>query len=217
MSRTLVLDLDGTLVDSLPDLVTALNRLLLARGLRAVGPAEVAPWVGDGGGALVRRAFAAQNRVPDEEDLSGFIADYTAHVADATVPFPGVPATLMWLHSAGWRLAICTNKPELATRDLLAALGLAQHFVAIGGGDTFPMRKPHPDHLLRTIALAGGDPAFSVMVGDHANDAQAALGAGVPCVFAGWGYGTPDMAVGVQAVAAQFADLPAIVSAILPT
>ena len=215
MSRTLVLDLDGTLVDSLPDLMTALNRLLAGHGLAPMAPAEVAALVGDGGGVLVRRAFAARGAVADEEDVAGFLADYTAHVADGTIPFPGVIGTLLRLHAAGWRLAVCTNKPELAARDLLAGLELEGHFVALTGGDTFPVRKPHPEHVLRTIERAGGDPARAVMVGDHANDVLAAIGAGVPCIFAAWGYGNPAMAAGAVAIATAFDQLPELAAAIL--
>ncbi len=119
-------------------------------------------------------------------------------------PYPGVADGLRVLVGEGWKLAVCTNKPERAARALLAALGLAERFAAIGGGDSFPVRKPDPAHLLATLRAAGGDPAHAVMAGDHANDVAAARGAGVPCIFAGWGYGPLAMAEGAAAVADDF-------------
>ena len=116
----------------------------------------------------------------------------------------------------GWRLAVCTNKPEVPARALLAGLGMEGFFAAIGAGDSFPVKKPDPRHLLATIDLAGGDPARAVMVGDHANDVQAALGAGLPCLFAAWGYGPPEMALGAVGVVENFAALPTAVERLLP-
>ena len=119
------------------------------------------------------------------------------------------------LADEGWRLAVCTNKLEVAARSLLGALGLAEYFAAIGGGDSFPVRKPDPAHLLATLQAAGGDAAHAVMAGDHANDVAAARGAGVPCVFAAWGYGLPAMAEGATAVARDFDELAAIARRLL--
>ena len=210
MDRTLLLDLDGTLVDSVPDLAAALSRLMLARGLSGFSCAETAPLVGDGVAALVARAFAARHAAPDAAALADFRADYEANCAVATRPYAGVAATLHRLAADGWRLAVCTNKPEATARRLLAALGLADRFAAIGGGDSFPARKPDPAHLLATLAAAGGEPARAVMAGDHAHDVAAARGAGIPCIFARWGYGVPTMAAGAAAEADAFTELPAI-------
>ena len=127
-----------------------------------------------------------------------------------TRPYPGVADTLRSLSSEGWRLAVCTNKPAAAARSLLATLDLLQHFAAIGAGDSFPVRKPDPAHLLATLKAAGGEPAHAVMAGDHANDIAAARGAGLPCIFAAWGYGPPSMAAGAAAVAHDFAELAAL-------
>jgi phosphoglycolate phosphatase len=191
-----VFDLDGTLVDSAPDLHAALDRLMAARGLRGFTHAEVVGMVGDGARRLVEWALAARGRPFDEAALDAFLADYTANAAVATRPFPGIPEALDALAAAGWRLAVCTNKPEAPARRLLDALGLLGRFAALGGGDSFPVRKPDPGHLLATIRAAGGDPARAVLIGDHRNDVAAAAGAGVPCVFALWGYGPPEMADG---------------------
>ena len=207
MTRTLLFDLDGTLVHSVPDLAAALNRLMRARGLAPFTQPETALMVGDGVAKLVERAFQARGGMPDPDAVRQFSADYAAHAADETRPYPGVTEGLRALAADGWRLAVCTNKPEAAARSLLAALSLASHFAAIGGGDSFPVRKPDPVHLLMTLRLAGGDPARAVMAGDHANDVAAAHGADLPCIFAAWGYGPPTMATGADAIAQDFAEL----------
>ena len=207
MNRTLLFDLDGTLVHSVPDLAAALNRLMDARGLAPFTEPETARMVGDGVAKLIERAFAARGRMPDAEAVADFSADYQQHAAVASRPYPGVADGLRTLADGGWRLAVCTNKPERAARALLSALGLASRFAAVGGGDSFPVRKPDPAHLLATLSAAGGEPAHAVMAGDHANDVAAARGARVPCIFAGWGYGPPSMAEGADAVARDFAEL----------
>ena len=210
MIRTLLLDLDGTLVHSVPDLAAALNRLLAAHGLAGLSHAETAAMVGDGVAKLVERAFAARGRVADSDTVAEFSADYGAHSAVETAPYPGVAEALRSLAGEGWRLAVCTNKPEQAARTLLAAVGLAPLFAAIGGGDSFATRKPDPAHLLATLEAAGGERTHAVMAGDHANDVTAARGAGLPCIFAAWGYGPMAMAEGAVAVAQDFTELAEI-------
>jgi phosphoglycolate phosphatase len=216
MSRCLVLDLDGTLVDSAPDLAAALNRLMAARRLAPFALAEVAAMVGDGSQVLIDRAFAARGRTPDDRALADYLADYADHVAVATIPYPGVAATLARLADAGWRMAVCTNKPEVLARAVLAATGLADFFAAVGGGDSFATHKPDPAHLLATLDAAGGEAGRAVMAGDHRNDIVAAHGAGLPCIFAAWGYGPPEMAQSADAVAAEFAELPDLAERLLP-
>ncbi len=213
--RTLLLDLDGTLVNSVPDLAGALNRLMVSRRLGPFTEAEVALMVGDGVAKLIERAFAARSRVPDDTAIADYSADYAEHAAVATRPYPGVAETLHALTGDGWKLAVCTNKPEAAARILLGALGLAPLFVAIGGGDSFPVRKPDPAHLLATLRAAGGVPELAVMTGDHANDVAAAHGAGVKCIFAAWGYGPPAMAEGAEAVAQDFPHMARIARQLL--
>jgi phosphoglycolate phosphatase len=216
VARTLLLDLDGTLVDTVPDIAAALNRLMGSRGLAPFGRPETAAMVGDGVAALVRRAFAARDRAPDDRAIEDFGADYGAHAAVESRPYPGIPALLQDLAAAGWRLAICTNKPEAAARALLDALGLAPLLCAVGGGDSFAVRKPDPAHLLATLRQAGGDPAAAIMVGDHANDVVAARGAGVKSVFVTWGYGPAAMAEGADAVARNLAELAAALARLVP-
>ena len=217
MTRTLLLDLDGTLVDSVPDLAAALNRLLAARGLASLSRAAVAAMVGDGVAKLVERAFAARGRVPEAGAMAEYSADYGAHAAVETKPYPGVADALRALADEGWRLAVCTNKPEAAARSVLGSVGLAQYFAAIGGGDSFPVRKPDPAHLLATLKAAGGELGQAVMAGDHANDVAAAGGAGMPCIFAAWGYGPLVMAEGAAAVAQDFPEMAAIARRLLAT
>jgi phosphoglycolate phosphatase len=212
---TLLLDLDGTLIDSVPDLAAALNRLMAGHGLAPLTEVETARMVGDGVRRLVERAFAARGRVPGEGDIAGFTEDYARHCTVATRPFPDVPQTLRGLRQAGWGLAVCTNKLERAARAILAAFELAGLFDAVGGGDSFPVRKPDPAHLLATLGASGGVPERAVMAGDHRNDVLAAHGAGLPCVFACWGYGTAEMAAGADALAKRFADLPEMAGRLL--
>jgi len=214
--RTLLLDLDGTLVDTVPDLAAALNRLMAARNLPAFAPQEVSPMVGDGVARLVERAFAARGRTPDGTAIATFSADYGAHAAVDSRLYPGVLDTLRQLAAEGWRMAVCTNKPEGAARSLLAALGLLPHLVAVGGGDSFPVRKPDPAHMMATLQAAGGRADRAVMIGDHANDVAASRGAGVPCIFAAWGYGPPAMAEGAAAIAHDMAEMAAIARRLVP-
>jgi phosphoglycolate phosphatase len=177
---------------------------------------EVAAMVGDGAAALIDRAFAARQAIPDAAALDAFLADYGANAARETRAFPGVEPGLRDLVARGWRLAVCTNKPAAPARALLAALGLDGLFAAIGAGDSFPTRKPDPAHLLATIAAAGGTAGRAVMAGDHRNDVIAATGAGIPCIFAAWGYGAPAMAQGAAAIAGSFPELVGIAERLVP-
>jgi phosphoglycolate phosphatase len=211
----LVFDLDGTLVDSVPDIAAAVNRMLAARGLAPLPHPTVAAMVGDGLHPLIQRAFAYHGGTPDPAAAHDYLSDYESNVAVDTRLFDGIPEALDALEQAGWRLAVCTNKPERAARLLLDALGIAARFHAIGGGDSFAAHKPDPRHLQGTIAAAGGDPSRALMVGDHTNDVLAAQGSGVRAIFAGWGYGRPGMEQGAAAIAPTPASLPAIAGGLL--
>jgi phosphoglycolate phosphatase len=193
-SPTLAFDLDGTLVDTAPDLMATLNYLLTREGLRAVGLEEAKGMIGAGARALMERGFAANGaaRSAAEYDalFEDFLAYYMAHIADDSRPFPGVVAAIDRLAGEGWRLAVCTNKLEGLSRRLLTELGIADRFAAICGGDTFPLKKPDPRHLQETIRKAGGDPAHALMVGDSATDIATAKAAGIPVVAVDFGYTT---------------------------
>ena len=208
MTRIAVFDLDGTLVDSVPNIQAALNRLMAGLGRPGFDRAEAMGMIGDGVRVLVTRALTARGLTFEEAALARFEADYTAHAAGLTAPFPGIETMLTELTAEGWLLALCTNKPMAATRALLAGLGWQDRFAAIAGGDSFPSRKPDPAHLTATLGLLPAGRA--VMIGDHRNDIAAAQGAGVPGVFVGWGYGAAGMAAGASAIAETQAALPAI-------
>jgi len=212
----LLLDLDGTLVDTAPDLSASLNRLMVSRGLAPFSLDETKAMIGDGVKVLVGRAFAARSVPEDDRALADFSHDYGARLADASVPYPGVPEFMRAHADAGWRLAVCTNKPVAAARTLLETLGLLRLVCAIGGGDSFPVRKPDPAHLLSTLRLAGADPARAIMVGDHRNDVVAAHAAAMKVVFVTWGYGPAAMGEGADAVVRDLPGLAAAVERLVP-
>ena len=209
--RCAVFDLDGTLVDSAPDIHAALDRLMARRNLPGFARAEVVGMIGDGVRVLLERAHAARSIALDEASFEHFMTDYEANAAVLTRPFAGIPELLDFLKATGWRLAVCTNKPEAAAQVLLSGLGLDGFFSALGGGDSFPMRKPDPGHLRATLAAAGAAPEQAVMIGDHANDILAARGASVRAIFAGWGYGSHSMAGGAP-IALDVAGLKALLT-----
>jgi phosphoglycolate phosphatase len=216
VARTLLLDLDGTLVDTVPDLTAALNRLMRSRSLPPFTLEQVAGMVGDGVAVLVNRAFAAHDHVPDQTAVADFSADYGAHVAAGSRLYPNVDAVLHALQRDGWSLAVCTNKPERAARKLLDAVGLLPLLSAVGGGDSFPVRKPAPGHLLETLSRSAGTPDRAIMLGDHRNDIVAARAAGITCIFAAWGYGTACMADGSDALAHDIVEAAEIANRLLP-
>ncbi|MFC0407775.1 HAD family hydrolase [Roseomonas elaeocarpi] len=218
MERICLLDLDGTLLDSAPDIRGALNRLMERHGMAGFTLPEVHRMIGNGVKVTVEQALAARDRPFEEALLSSFVADYEAHASDETRPFPGVLDALEALRAEGWRLAVCTNKPVRAARIVLEGCGLLPLLDAVAGGDSFAVRKPDPGHLIGTLAMlelppeaAGG----AVMVGDHSNDVRSARAAGVRPVFAAWGYGPPEMAEGAP-VAQTPAELPAILRGLAP-
>jgi phosphoglycolate phosphatase len=186
--RSVVFDLDGTLVDSTVDIAGALNLALEPAGGRALLPAEVAPMLGDGVALLVSRA-AELSGLPDT-DLGAVTRHYLAEyqrrpVVDSTL-FPGVVETLASLHDAQVPMAVCTNKTETIAHQVLAELGVAQHFPVVVGGDRIERSKPHPDHLWLAVAELEADPATSVLVGDSPVDEQCAGAADVDFLAVPW-------------------------------
>ncbi|MBB6251345.1 phosphoglycolate phosphatase [Nitrospirillum iridis] len=209
----ILFDFDGTLIDSAPDILTGINRLLDEENLPALDLGQVHQFIGDGAPTLVTRAFAATGRplAPDSVPAmtDRYMAIYEALPADPSCVFPGVAETLAHL-CAHIPLALVTNKPERATHAVLQAIGLNSYFKAVVGGDTLPTRKPHPGPLLHAMAQLGAEPARTVMVGDGANDVTAgrAAGARVVCVT----YGYPRMPVeelGADRLVDHFHELPA--------
>lgn len=216
MSRTiraLVFDLDGTLIDSVPDLTVAVNKLLAEEGRAKLTDADVAPMVGDGVGMLVRRALAASGGVPEGEIapfVDRFIAHYEPHAADQTRLFEGVVETLGHLKARGIKLAICTNKVGGATRKILKALEIEHLFDVVVGGDDTPRHKPDPLHVRITLDRLGVTAAEAAYVGDSENDVKAAKGAGLPVVLVTFGYTRiPVAELGGDVLIDRFADLGA--------
>ena len=189
---TLVFDLDGTLVDTAPDLVAATNHVLAGLGLPGISEHALRPLVGHGARFMVEHAIGPGAAKLSEEErkrlLDGFLDYYTRNIAVGSRPFEGTVPALERFRGAGAKLAVCTNKTERISRMLLEALGMSGLFSAVAGRDTFPVFKPHPDHLLGTIGLAGGDSARAVMVGDSRIDIATAKAAGVPVVAVTFGY-----------------------------
>ncbi len=208
----LVFDLDGTLVDSVPDLTNTLNKVLRERGYAPLTRPEVAPMVGDGVPALVARGFAARGGDAAEaaEALPHYIQIYEANATVLTRPYPGVRETLEGLRRRGYRTAVCTNKLQQATMAVLEGLDLAGLFDGIAGGDRYPFRKPDPGHLLGLIGELGGNAGRAAMIGDSENDAAVGHAASVPLVLMRYGYArvAPET-LGADAVLDHFAELPA--------
>ncbi len=189
--RHAVFDLDGTLIDSLPDLAIALNRLLRQENCAELPHAEVRQMIGDGAMRLVERAFAARGIELGRQApafVERFLALYEGNAAANTQPWPGVRRALETLTAQGWQLAVCTNKPYRPSMEILAALGLSQLFTTVVGGDSLAFKKPDPRHLEGTLAAMAARSETAVMVGDSQNDALAARAIGVPVVLVTFGY-----------------------------
>ena len=214
---TVIFDLDGTLVDTAPDLIATLNTILAREGLPPVDFAAARNMVGGGARMLLERGLVADGRAlpAGEVDrlVKDFIAHYADHIADGSRPFRGVEAALDALAGQGFRLAVCTNKLEWLSLRLLDRLGLSRHFVVICGADTFGVSKPDPRILLGTIERAGGQAQQSVMVGDSITDIATARAAGIPVVAVDFGYSeAPVSQLAPDRVASRFADVPQLVS-----
>lgn len=188
-----VFDLDGTLADTAPDLVAALNAVLADEDMPPLPFEKARDLIGAGARALIQRGLdeAGYGPVDDarlERMFQGFLAHYGRNLLVGTRLFPGVPDALDRLREEGWLLAVCTNKYENHSLELLGLLGIADRFAAICGRDTFPYFKPDPRHLTLTIDRAGGSPLRAIMVGDSGTDISTARAAGIPVVAVPFGY-----------------------------
>ena len=191
-ARTVVFDLDGTLVDTAPDLINALNFVLNREGLPPVPLHSARNMIGAGARKLIERGLELDGRSAGVEDItrltSDFIDYYAAHIADASRPFEGLEGALDDLRAIGYRFAVCTNKLEWLSKLLLDRLGLSSRFSAICGADTFGISKPDPAILRETIARAGGQLSSTIMVGDAGPDIGVARRAGIPVIGVEFGY-----------------------------
>ena len=190
--RFVVFDLDGTLVDTAPDLINALNFILAREGLAPVPIHAARNMIGAGARKLLERGLELEGRtisLAELDRLTGdFISHYAEHIADVSRPFDGLEAALDDLTSQGYRFAVCTNKLEWLSKRLLDRLNLSPRFAAICGADTFGVSKPDPAILRQTVARAGSELSSAIMVGDAGPDVGVARRAGVPVICVSFGY-----------------------------
>jgi len=216
---TIVFDLDGTLVDTAPDLIATLNLILGREGLPAIAYDDARQMIGGGARGMIEKALKADGRNGAKSDLDrmfgAFIDHYAAHIADHSRPFPALESALDQLAGDGHRLAVCTNKLEWLSVRLLDTLQLTRYFAAICGQDTFGMQKPDPEVLRRTILKAGGDPSRAIMVGDSGTDIRTARAAAIPVVAVDFGYSeVPIASLEPDRLISSFTDLSAAIDEI---
>jgi phosphoglycolate phosphatase len=217
---TIVFDLDGTLIDTAPDLIDTLNLVFAREGFQPVDYDIARNLIGGGAMAMIARGIEAEGRVVAaakvEQMFKDFIAHYSAHIADRSQPFPGLTEALDTLAARGCRFAVCTNKLERLSVLLLEQLKLADRFAVICGQDTFGIQKPDPEILRRTIAAAGGNLDQAVMIGDSATDIRTARAAGVPVIAVDFGYSeSPVASFGPDRIISHFGQLSAAVAAFI--
>jgi phosphoglycolate phosphatase len=190
--EAVVFDLDGTLVDSAPDLCALVNEMLAELDRPGLDLAEVRPMIGDGSRALLERGLRASGGIPPTVDLDALFAEFLRRYVRLPVRpdqvYPGVVPVLEELAASGVRLGLCTNKPQAPTDRLLAALDLARLLTVAIGGDALPVRKPDAGHLLAVLARLGVDVAWAALVGDSRTDLLTARATGVPCILVSSGY-----------------------------
>lgn len=220
--QALIFDLDGTLIDSAPDVRASVNRALVAGGRRELTLDETKDLVGWGGRVLVEKALSLTGEPGTEAEidryLEDFLGSYADHPIDHTTLFPGVLETLKSFEAADVAMGICTNKPGKTTRPVLEALGLDGFFRVVSSGDAVPHRKPDGRHVLGVVDELGAAPETSAMIGDSENDITAAINAGIVSVAVTFGYAhLPAEELGADALIDHFADLPEALLAISRT
>jgi phosphoglycolate phosphatase len=212
-TATIVFDLDGTLIDTAPDLVDTLNVVFSREGLPPVPYETARNLIGGGARMMIARGIEAEGRTVAPAELErlfqDFLAYYSEHIADRSQPFPGLADALDAMAANGWRFAVCTNKLEYLSVLLLKQLGLAHRFAAICGQDTFGVQKPDPEVLRRTIAAAGGILRNAIMIGDSLTDIRTARAAGIPVIAVDFGYtDRPVSEFGPDRIISRFTELP---------
>lgn len=209
-----IFDLDGTLVDTAPDLYLALSHVLKNQGLPLISLESARTHVGHGARTLIEHALTETGAVFDELLLDHLLAQYLSYykdnISNKSKIFPGVIETLSRIQGQGLKLGVCTNKREGLSRQLLDELGLARFFSVVLGSDTLPVCKPDPHHLLETIARAGGHPDRSVMIGDSVTDIATAKAANIPIIAVSFGYaGGPAAHLGSDRIIDHYNQLEA--------
>ena len=217
--RTIVFDLDGTLVDTAPDLISALNYVLEREGMPPVPLKAARTMIGAGARKLLERGLEVDGRAMSVADIDrltkDFIDYYADHIADASRPFEGLEAALDDLKAQGYRFAVCTNKLEWLSKRLLDQLGLSPRFAAICGADTFGVAKPDPAILQQTLVRAGGDVSAAIMVGDAGPDVGVARRAGIPVIGVEFGYtDVPIAELKPDRLIGHFSELPAAIASL---
>jgi phosphoglycolate phosphatase len=218
---SIAFDLDGTLVDTAPDLIGALNLVLLERDLAPVPVASARALVGRGARALIERGFAAEGHPLSLDEtpelVARFLDIYRGRIAEESRPFPGLETALSKLTEAGAKLSVCTNKPTDLSELLLDALGLKERFGAVVGAGSAAKLKPDQGPLILAIERAGGDPARAIMVGDSETDVATARAAKLPVIAVSFGYTELDaQSLGADILIDHFDALPAAVERLLP-
>ncbi|MFT7576480.1 MAG: phosphoglycolate phosphatase [Alphaproteobacteria bacterium] len=223
MSRqTVVFDLDGTLIDTAPDLILATNHVLENAGYQPVSPDFIRPYISYGTRVMITEGVKHQGREISsahlDELFSELITFYSANISVASRPFPGLIDVLDTLRARGTTIAICTNKLEAMARLLMEQLKLTSYFTVITGRDTFPICKPDPEHLFGAIRLADGAPRHSVMVGDSTTDHATAKAAGIPIIGVTFGYtDIPMTELECDATISHYDDFLPALDQIMPT
>jgi len=217
---TVVFDLDGTMIHTAPDLIRATNHVMAGSGLPPAPAEIITPAVSGGARAMITAALHHAGHPPDSIEmdplLDMFSQFYIANIAEESHPFPGLIDTLDYFAAARVFLGVCTNKRQANADLLLRTLKLDGYFAVVLGADALPVRKPHPDHVLTTIARLGGDPARAVMVGDSAPDIEAARAAGIPAIAVTHGYSEePIESLAPDRIVASLSELPEVVIALL--
>lgn len=211
-TTTIVFDLDGTLIDTAPDLVESLNHTIAARDLAPVSYEDLTHLVGQGARVMIQRAFSLRGAPIAEDEipalLDRFITHYEVGMPGKSRPYPGLIEALERMKAAGYILAVCTNKMERLALPLLERLQLTDYFATITGGDTFAFRKPDPAHILATVERAGGQADKVLMIGDSINDIMAARNGNIPSIAVPFGYSdVPVEELGASRIIGHFDEL----------
>lgn len=210
--QTVIFDLDGTLIDSIADVTSAVNRVLGDSGLPPIEQESALALLGEGARIRTKKAFAMRGVNLTDLELDSRTRDFARYYAENplqhTKVFEGARELLDRLFANGIRVAVCTNKYEQSARDILTRLGLMPPVEDVAGSDTFGVQKPNADHVIKLLERMKADRSTAIMVGDSIHDIEAAHAAGIPAVAVTWGYSTiPAHELGADAVLNQFSDL----------